>query len=215
MSDELQKQDLLADFQDYLQQSKLDQLASNAHPDLSTLLSEMAALKTEVKAESRQFKSTLDTLSSALDTVQENNKTLAANSERLEQKQRELLRNVLLDFVDIYERLSTGLDVLQNYQPVAALFNHSKAQDLRFIKQFTEGQEMLLKRFEQLLQRYQVQAIDCVGKTLNPLTMTAVEIGHDPSLANGIVLAELRKGFWCADQVLRLAEVKVNKLNTR
>jgi len=41
--------------------------------------------------------------------------------------------------------------------------------------------------------------------------MTAVEIAHDAKLDNGIVIEELRKGFLFGDQVLRLAEVKVNK----
>lgn len=71
---------------------------------------------------------------------------------------------------------------------------------------------MTLKRFEQLLQRHQVYAIDCVGKPLDPRTMSAVEISQDPKLDNGIVIEELRKGFLFENNVLRLAEVKVNKL---
>ena len=42
--------------------------------------------------------------------------------------------------------------------------------------------------------------------------MSAVEISHDPKLDNGIVIEELRKGFLFEENVLRLAEVKVNKL---
>ena len=47
---------------------------------------------------------------------------------------------------------------------------------------------------------------------LDPHTMNAVEIDRDPKIDNGIVLEELRKGFLFEDQVLRIAEVKVNKL---
>jgi molecular chaperone GrpE len=61
------------------------------------------------------------------------------------------------------------------------------------------------------LQRYQVLPIDCVGKALDPHTMNAVEIAHDPKVANGTVVEELRKGFLFENEVLRLAEVKVNK----
>ena len=42
--------------------------------------------------------------------------------------------------------------------------------------------------------------------------MTAVETAQNTQLATGIVLDELRTGFLYNDQVLRLAEVKVNKL---
>jgi molecular chaperone GrpE len=42
--------------------------------------------------------------------------------------------------------------------------------------------------------------------------MSAVEICQDPKLDNGMVVEELRKGFIFEENVLRLAEVKVNKL---
>lgn len=215
MSTEAQKTELLEDFQKYLQQEHPESLAQHDQPDLNTLLGELTGLKTEVKAESRQFKNTLDTLSSALDTVQEDNKALsaelAAYTDRQAQQQTDIMRTMLLEMVDIYDRLSTGVDVLQNYRPVKALFKHSRQKDIRFIERFTEGQQMTIRRFEQLLQGHQVRAIECVGKLLDPVTMSAVETGEDTNLNNGIVLQELRKGFLYQDQVLRLAEVKVNK----
>jgi molecular chaperone GrpE len=215
MSD-TQKKTLLEEFQAYLEQTDLAHALSAEQPDLSTLLSEMAGLRSEVKAESRHFKTTLDTLSDTQTTLQTDNKALAdelaIHSERLQQMRSETLRTVLLDIVDIYDRLTVGFGVLQNYHPVSSLFSHSKKQDVRFIKSFKEGQFMTLKRFEQLLQRHNVHAIDCVGKLLDPRTMTAVEINHNPKLDNGIVIEELRKGFLFENNVLRLAEVKVNKL---
>ena len=98
------------------------------------------------------------------------------HGERLQQMRSETLRAVLLEIVDIYDRLTVGFGILQNYNPVSSLFSHSAKQDVRFIKSFKEGQSMTLKRFEQLLQRHHVYAIDCVGKLLDPRTMSAVEI---------------------------------------
>lgn len=219
MTTEAQQQQLLEEFRNYLEQSRIEEYPSAEQPDLHTLLSEMAGLKAEVKAESRQFKTTLDTLSSALTAVQDDNKTLAAElaayAERLQQQQRETVRSMLLDILDIYERLYTGLDVLQNYRPSTALFRRTRDRDVRFIKQFKEGQVMTVRRFEQLLQRYQLRTIDCIGKLLDPVTMRAVETGNDPKFGNGIVTEELRKGFLFKDEVLRPAEVKVNKTTTR
>ena len=219
MTTETQKSELLEQFQNYLEQSNAEPFSSNEQPDLSTLLSELTGLKTEVKTESRQFKNTLDTLSTALTSVQDDNKALSAEltgyAERLEQQQHKIMRTMLLDIVDIYDRLTAGVDVLQNYHPVASLFKRSRDKDVRFVTRFKEGQIMIVRRFEQLFQQYQVRTIDCLGKLLDPLTMSAVETGHDPTLDNGIVLEELRKGFLFQDQVLRLAEVKVNKINTR
>ena len=214
MSD-TQKNRLLEEFQAYLEQTDLAHILSAEQPDLSTLLGEMAGLKSEVKAESRHFKTTLDALSNSLTTLQTDNKALAdelaLHGERLQQMRNETLHAVMLEAVDIYDRLTAGFEVLQNYQPVSSLFSHSKKQDIRFIKSFKEGQSMTLKRFDQLLQRHNVQAIDCIGKLLDPCTMSAVEIDRNPKLENGIVIEELRKGFLFEGNVLRLAEVKVNK----
>ena len=210
------KNRLLEEFQAYLEQTDLDQAYSAEQPDLYALLGEMTGLKTEVKTQARHFKTTLDTLGNALTTLQTDNKALADEladqNLRLQQVRSETLRMVLLDIVDIYDRLSVGFGVLQNYHPVSSLFSHSKKEDVRFISSFKEGQAMTFNRFEQLLQRHHVYAINCVGKLLDPRTMSAVEIGLDPKLDNGIVIEELRKGFLFEDQVLRLAEVKVNKL---
>jgi len=217
MSTEVQKNELLEDFQKYLEQNNLDSFAAQEQPDLHSLLSEMTGLKTEVKAEARQFKSTLDTLSSALTIVQEDNKTLAAEllayGQRLEQQQEKLMRTMLLQMVDMYDRLNTGVEVLQNYQPVNRLFKKSRPKDVHFIERFKEGQLMTLRRFEQALSEHQVRVIDCVGKRLDPVTMSAVETEQDVTQENGIVLQELRTGFLFKGQVLRLAEVKVNKIN--
>jgi len=215
MTTEAQKTELLEDFQEYLRQDEVGIFEVDKQPDLSTLLGELSSLKTEVKAESRQFKNTLDTLSSTLDMVKDNNKVLstelARSAEQQAQQQDEMMRTMLLEMVDIYDRLSTGVGGLQNYQPVTTLFKHSRKKDVRIIERFTEGQQMTIRRFEQILQGHQVRAIECVGKMLDPVTMSAVETGEDEKHINGIVLEELRKGFLYKEQVLRLAEVKVNK----
>lgn len=217
MTTDAEKSELLEDFQKYLEQSDLEQLATPEYPDLHTLLTELTGLKTEVKAESRQFKKTLDTLSTVLTTVQDDNKALSAElagyAQRLEQQHTEIVRTMLLEMIDTYDRLSIGIDVLQNYRPVETLFKSSRKKDVHFIKRFKQGQIMTIKRLDQLLQRYQVRSIDCIGLMLDPETMRAVETSCISELKNGIVLEELRKGFLFKDQVLRLAEVRVNKIN--
>ena len=216
MTTENPQDSLLTALQQYLQQTDFAHLAAVDQPDLTALFSDLAGLKTEVKAESRQFKATLDSLSDAVETLKVDNQALAgelaATAERLQQQRREVERTMLLELVDIYDRFSEGYKALQNYRPVDSLFNHSKKQDVRFIQSLTQGQEITLKRLEQLLQRRRVFAIDCIGKPFDAHTMTTISIGNDPTFENAIVLEELRKGFLFEDQVLRLAEVKVNKL---
>ena len=216
MTTETSQDSLLSNLQRYLQETDFAQLTAIDQPDLTVLFSDLAGLKTEVKAESRQFKATLDSLSEAVDTLRSDNQSLSdeltAAATRITQQQRETERGMLLELVDIYDRLGEGYKALKNYRPVDSLFNHSKKQDVRFIESFARGQEITLKRLEQLLQRRRVTAIECIGQAFDTHTMSTIDIGSDPNFDNGIVLEELRKGFLYDGQVLRLAEVKVNKI---
>ena len=216
MTDENPQNTLLSSLQQYLDHTDFAHLTAVEQPDLSALFNDLAGLKSEVKAEARQFKATLDTLSDAVATLRADNQALrdelTAGAERMQQQRREVQCAMLLDIIDIYDRLSAAYQTLQNYRPVNGLFKHSKKQDVLFIESFGKGQEITLKRIEQWLQRRRVYPIDCVGKLFDAHSMTTQEIGRDPELENGIVLEELRKGFLFETQILRLAEVKVNKL---
>lgn len=216
MTSENPQDHLLSALQQYLQETDFAHLTAADQPDLATLFSDLAGLKTEVKAESRHFKATLDTLTEAVELLRADNQglldELAAVAERMQQQQREMERAMLLEWLDVYDRLCEGYRALQSYRPVNGLFNHSKKQDLHFIKSFANGQEITLQRFEQALKRRKVVAIDCVGKPFDALRMNTLAIASDPQFDNGVVLEELRKGFLFENQVLRLAEVKVNKL---
>lgn len=218
MTTEEQKNELLEQFKHYLEQDNQSEVFEKVEqPDLNTLLSELTGLKTEVKTGSRQYKNTLETLNTALATMQEDNAAMSAeltmSRDRVEQKKNEVMRAMLLEMIDIYDRLSIGLGVLENYRPTFTFFKRSRDKDINFIRRFKDGQVMTVKRFEQLLQRHQVSAIESVGNMLDPVTMTALETENNPKIENGIVVEELRKGFLYENQVLRLAEVKVNRIS--
>lgn len=211
------KTQLLEQFSQYLETAELE--PETEQTDLYTLFSEMAALRNEVKTESRQFKNALGDFKTGFDSLQQSNdeltKELNNYRTQLETQKKQITRSMLLEFLDVYDRLLAGAKMLETYKPVSSLFGHTQKQDKQFIHSIQEGQGMSLRRLEQLLAKYEVTAIEVLNQSLDPHSMTAVEIEHNPKLGDGIITEELRKGFRWQDEVLRLAEVKVNKQETK
>jgi molecular chaperone GrpE len=79
---------------------------------------------------------------------------------------------------------------------------------------WTTAQRRTARHLDGLLAGYQVRALDAVGKRIKPESMQVTAIQHRDDREDGIVLEEVRKGFLRAGQVLRPAEVIVNKRQT-
>jgi molecular chaperone GrpE len=181
--------------------------------DLFSLFTELATLKNEVRLESRQVKTALDEFRAVFDILQTSHSQLNEALERLRAAQqaqrRTLLQPLLLELLELYERLEAGLQAVRGYRrsPLSWLCRREKA----LIEAIGTGQEISLRRLEQLLNSQNVTAIEVTGKPLDPHSMRAAEVDQRSDLDSGIVTEELRKGFTWEGELLRLAEVKVNK----
>ena len=70
---------------------------------------------------------------------------------------------------------------------------------------------MTLNRFDRVLRERGVVPIDLVGKPFDPKLARAVGTITDASRENGIVVQEVRSGFLWEGELLRAADVVVNK----
>jgi len=213
--DESTKEKLIEQFRTYLDGYQADE-DSTQKTDLFSLFTELAALRNEVKLESRQVKMALDLFKKSLETAQTGYDKLHHAFKRSSDEQgkhkRETMQPLLLGFLDIYDRLDAGMKILNNYTERSSfLTRYFTQRERRLIQGLQEGQAMTLRRTLQLLGRYQVHPLEVLNKPLDPHTMWAVEVDFQPKLENGIVTEELRKGFMWDKEVLRIAEVKVNK----
>lgn len=71
-----------------------------------------------------------------------------------------------------------------------------------------EGYNLIRKRLRRAMKKEGVYRIDCVGKPVNPNTMTVVEVVDDPTQLPGLVIEEVRPGYYWKDKVIRFAEVR-------
>ncbi len=208
--DETQKEKLIEQFREYLETSPVN--FDTQQTDLFSLFTELAALRMEVKLESRQVKNALDMFKVTFDTVQSSHDQLCKELEHCRSEQRtkirDMTRSLLLAFLEVYDRLEAGVISLKNYTPSWHFFCK---REIRLIQGLQEGQAMTLRRLDQLLARYRVRPLEVFNKPLDPHRMRAVEVDSQSAIGNGIVTGELRKGFMWENELLRPAEVKVNK----
>ena len=181
--------------------------------DLSTLLAEMAALKNEVRLQARQFKTALEQMQALSEALREHNDRLLRDLERSRSQaadaKAQAERGLLLGLLELRDRLQAGLDAQAAWRP--SPMQRLLGGERRFADSLREGSALTLQRLDELLARYRVRAFAATGKALDPQCMHAVAVEWAPQAAEGVVLRELRRGFYQGTELLRAAEVIVNK----
>ncbi len=213
------KQQMLAQFSDYLDTLPVEpDDASQTAPsevDLFSLFTELAALKTEVKIESRQVKSAIEEFQGLTELLQNNNTQLSNElADRRQQQQldqQKIEKPFLLALLDMRDRFEAGLMQSQVYQPGWLARRDTVTQ--QHIESLHQAMEISLRRLDVLLDRYSVKPIIAVGMPLDPHFMQVSATANSPDTDDGIVMLETRKGYLRDGQLLRLAEVTVNKIN--
>jgi len=71
-----------------------------------------------------------------------------------------------------------------------------------------EGYELLQNRLQRTLDEQEIVRMQCVGRQVDPSTMTVVEAVREPGHPPGTVLEEIRTGYYWKRKVFRFAEVK-------
>ena len=208
------KQQLVERFRTYLETA--DTGAAEADPDapdLFTLLAELMALKNEVKLESRQVKGALEQFREVFDTLRLANERLSGELHRHQQQQSdsaaEAEQPLLIELIELRDRLQAGHVHADSYKP-GWLARRGHAD--RFVAGMAEGLAMNLRRLDETLIRWDVRPIDAVGQSFDPRVMSTVDVVGDPARRNGEVISEVRVGYLRGRELLRTADVIVNKL---
>ncbi len=215
--DEMSKDELTKQFRDCLEQlpeEALETLSADGGTDLYSLFAELTALKNEVKIESRQVKTALEEFQAVFATLQEAQEQMSAELTRSRKDRDDLcraqLRPLLSDLLELHDRLSAGLAAVTLHRP--SFFARICKRDGRMLAGLRDGQQMTLRRLETLLASCQVRQVEVLGRSFEPACMHAAATEIRPELVDGVVTAELRKGFSWEQELLRMPEVRINKL---
>ena len=79
------------------------------------------------------------------------------------------------------------------------------------VSKFLNGFKMILGNLTNLLDKFEVREIECLGLEFDPNVSEAVLTEHDETKPANVVLEVLTKGYKYKDKVIRHAMVKVNK----
>jgi molecular chaperone GrpE len=184
----------------------------SAEADLFTVFVELAAVRNELRTESRLVKEALDQFRTVFGTLQSSHATLEQELKRVQAEVRErgrtLLRPLLLDLLDLRDRLDATLQApavppsrwLDRWRKPRAEPEH-----------WREGIGITARRLDRTLAERRVSRIELVGRRFDPRLARAVGTTQQASVGPGIVVDEVRAGYLWDDELLRIAEVIVNK----
>jgi len=184
--------------------------------DLFSVFVELAGLRNEVRTQSRLVKDALDRFRGVFDRLQASHATLEqelkrARAEALD-REKTLLKPLLLDIIDVRDRLAAGLKPAapprwyERFRPKA---RHEVEAAWR------EGTRMTLRRIDTLLADRRIVATETVGRPFDPRLAAAVATVEDPAAVDGTVVEEVRAGFLWQGELLRPAEVIVARRGVR
>jgi molecular chaperone GrpE len=210
----MNKETFLNEISNFLDENNVEALPEEEIVDLFSLFTELIALKTEVKLESRQIKRAIDDFKTMFDLLERDNTTLHKQLDEINiaknEVQKQALRPILIDLLELQEKLGNNIQAIIKQQKKFLWLNFSSS-NTRFLAGLKEGLAILERRIEQCLNTNEVSAIKATGEPLCPKHMRVHSIGSIADVEDGIVIEEFRKGFLWGEEVLRFAEVKVNK----
>ena len=206
---------VLRDFKHWLENLAEDTIADDeareAECDRYTLFAEFASLRQEVRLQNREQAKVVRDLGKvaevgegSIDLLRRHTEELSGLEERIRQAAE---RKCLLPFLDVRDALVRGRDATAKVAGFRSLFRRPPPG----IEGVVQGYGIAVERFDRALALVGVRIIQTVGRSFEPESMRAVETRTNADVADGLVVEEFFSGFICGNEVLRPAEVVVNR----
>ena len=195
--------------------------------DLHDLFAELAALRQEVRLQNREQSRAGRELANAAARYDAIDRTARGRDEDLAALERRVSRaaedRCLLSVLDLHDALVRGREAARKLRKAGKKAG-KKAGRKRALRRkpfrrlqpaiagVVDGYELALRRCDRTLARFGVHGVPAVGVPFDARTMHAVESRRVADREDGVVMEEFVSGFVRDGEVLRLAEVAVNRV---
>ncbi len=191
--------------------------------DLQGVFSEIAALRQEVRSQNREQSKSTRALSEATelsaglaDLVRQRDQRAAVLTRERTDDLGEVDRraraageeDVVRRFLEVRDALARGADAVRK---AGAQNRRFWRADRKGLQSLAEGYDMALRRFDRVLGELDVKAIPAVGRPFDGRVMHASRTVSVSGKPDGEVVEEYRAGYTRGGEVLRLADVGVNR----
>ncbi|MFQ5740100.1 MAG: nucleotide exchange factor GrpE [Acidobacteriota bacterium] len=179
--------------------------------ELVNLYSELASLRRAILLQNRQQSKALRELRKSEEDYRASMDLFRRRSQDLDSLEARTRlaseRRCLIPFLDVRDALLRGRKASLNCSPGGA----AVASGTLAFEGLAQGYEMAIDRFDRALAQSGIRVVQTVGKPFDPRTMAAVEVRAAPDLEEGFVVEEFQSGFVRGEEVVRPAEVAVNR----
>ena len=152
--------------------------------------------------------STQSKLKEKLDSTTQN---LASCEEKLKRSLADFQNLQKKTHSDIQNGVNTKIDqFMKNFLSIYDDFNRAK-KAMVDENVNVAGLESVLKNVDSLLSEYNVTPINALGEIFDPNLHEAVSIVEDPTLDDGTITKEIRKGYISQNRVIRPTIVEISK----
>jgi len=128
-------------------------------------------------------------------------KRTLADFQNLEKKSRSDIQNGLNMGID--EFMINFIQIFDDFKRAIDAYSENKIN--------TDGWNSIFKNMNSLLTKYNISSIDALGKTFDPKLHEAISIIEEPSLDDGTITKEIRKGYISQNRVIRPTLVEISK----
>lgn len=220
MIDDTSKEQLAADFRAWLDTLTQDPIAglndAGATPDLFSFYGELAALRQEISLQTRGVHRDAQEMAAILGDL---HSSLSSQSSAIESAAREVKAQVpqartqgedtvLLELIRLREAFA---DNARHFaaQKFRGFFTPKADRDM--LKQQQRQLELLIKKTDDALRRFDVTPVADLGQPFDAGTMRAIAVCDDQDGPPGVVTKIFSQGFLRNQKILTTAEVEVRK----